>query len=154
MPEGRYTLVVHVKNYPDVEAEFTVVRNAPGLFSNLVDTTAYAVALHENGKPVTVENPAKRGEEITLLGTGFGPFDKPPVDGFALPDRPVITLVDKAELACGDLLVSATWSGAAAGRVGTTATKVRVPAEFVSGNNEIWVSVNGIASNTVVLPVE
>ena len=71
-----YKLTVRTEGLPDVTSTFTVVRNAPGLFVHVVDTTSYAVALHEDGSPVTIESPAKRNELISLIGTGFGPYNR------------------------------------------------------------------------------
>ena len=82
---GNYTLTVRPEGLADIKTQFTVVRNAPGLFANSVESTAYAVALHEDGSPVTLASPAKRDETITLVGTGFGPYDRRAVEGFATP---------------------------------------------------------------------
>ena len=36
-----YKLTVRTEGMPDVKSTFTVVRNAPGLFVNMVDTTPH-----------------------------------------------------------------------------------------------------------------
>jgi uncharacterized protein (TIGR03437 family) len=136
----------------DVTAQFVAVRNAPGLFVNAVDGVAYAAALHEDGSPVTVQSPAKRNETVTLLGTGFGPYNRPVLDGFATPASPAVALVDPVDVVIAGAPLRPTFAGAAPGLTGMTATRFRVGA--VSGNVEIKVMVNGRESNTVVLPVE
>ena len=60
---------------PDVTSEFTLVRNAPGLFPAVVDGQTYAMVMHEDGTPVTASAPARQGELLTAYGTGFGPTD-------------------------------------------------------------------------------
>lgn len=152
--EGEHNLAVKRSGEADVTGKFTVVRNAPGLFTNTVDTQVYAVALHEDGTSISVASPARRGERVTLLGTGFGPYDKHPVEGFALPATPQITLVDNAEVAAGDLRLPTVWSGAAPGFVGVAASRFRIPDELPSGAPEIRLVVNGTQSNAVLLPVE
>ena len=67
--------------------QFNVIRNAPGLFANNVDSKRYAVAFHQDGTAVTVASPAKRTEIVTVLGTGFGPYNRRVPEGFAVPDR-------------------------------------------------------------------
>jgi uncharacterized protein (TIGR03437 family) len=154
LPEGEYRLIVQSLGQADITGTFTVVRNAPGLFTAVADANTFAVALHEDGSPVTAASPAKRGEQVRLMGTGFGPFDRRPVDGFAAPAQPVITLVDTAVLVAGDLRIPAVWTGAAPGLTGITTVRFRVPSELASGARELQVSVNEKLSNTVVLPVE
>ncbi|MBI3280041.1 MAG: hypothetical protein HYZ57_09395 [Acidobacteria bacterium] len=154
LPEGPYTLTVQVAGQADITADFAIVRNAPGLFSNLVDSRAYAVALHEDGTPVAASSPAKKNEEVTLLGTGFGPYDRPVVEGFPVADRPVINLADALEISANDLRLQPLWSGPAPGFIGVSATRFRVPADLPAGLAELRVDVNGTSSNTVALPIE
>ncbi|HYP08743.1 MAG TPA: hypothetical protein VER03_21090, partial [Bryobacteraceae bacterium] len=150
---GEYELVVRTDGMADVKSTFTVVRNAPGLFSNPVDSVAYAVALHDDGSPVTVGNPAKRNETISLLGTGFGPYDRRVLDGFAAPPSPVAAVVDPVEVIAGGVSIRPAFTGATVGLVGLTTTRFRVAAA-ATGLQEVKVVVNGRASNTVILPVE
>jgi uncharacterized protein (TIGR03437 family) len=150
---GDYSLTVRTEGMPDVKSDFKVVRNAPGLFVNMVDTTSYAVALHEDGSPVTVVSPAKRTETISLIGTGFGPYNRRLVDGFATPVTPSASLVDPVEVAIGEGRVTPSFAGAASGFTGMAVAKFRV-GQNGSGPVEVKLIVNGKESNTVVLPVE
>ena len=150
---GEYKLTVRTDGMPDVTSTFPVVRNAPGLFVNMVDTKPYAVALHEDGSPVTPESPAKRSELISLIGTGFGPYNRRVVDGFVTPATPAATLVDPVEVIVGGVSLQPTFAGAAPGLTGMTATRLRV-GQAGSGSVEVKVVVNGKDSNTVILPVE
>ena len=77
---------------PDVQATFTVVRNAPGLFQG---EHSLAVATHEDGSPVTADAPAKSGELLTFYGTGFGPAERGRPFGFAPSTA-------SADARCGD----------------------------------------------------
>jgi uncharacterized protein (TIGR03437 family) len=154
MAEGDHKVVVKRTGQEDITGQFTVIRNAPGLFANGVDTKLYAVALHEDGTAITTASPARRGERVTLLGTGFGPYDKRPVEGFALPATPQINLVDNAEVLAGDLHLPTVWSGAQPGFVGVAASQFRIADELPSGEPEIRLAVNGVESNKLLLPVE
>ena len=142
-------------NQQEISANFKVARNAPGLFAFFVDSKGYAVASHQDGKPVTPESPAKRGETITLFGTGFAPLLRAVPEGFTVPEGIVYGVSDKAELMAGDVVVPADSSVAATGMVGTIASKYKIGTQFPSGGGiPVKVRVNGQESNTVLLPVE
>jgi uncharacterized protein (TIGR03437 family) len=152
---GDYTLTVKWEGHPEVTAQFTIVRNAPGLFGRLIDNRAYMVALHEDGTPITLESPARRAETITILGTGIGPYTKNSIDGFAVPKGTVLPLADVVEVVAGDLVMQPLWSGAAVGYVGANAVRMRIGDELPAASTvECKVRVNGVESNKVLLPIE
>ena len=107
----------------------------------------------KTGPPVTVGSPAKRTETISLMGTGFGPYNRRVLDGFATPATPAASLVDPIEVISGGVAVRPSFTGAAPGLVGLTVTRFRVDAAN-SGLTEVKVVVNGKESNTVILPLE
>ena len=126
LTDGGYNLTIKVDGLPDVTGQFNVVRNAPGLFANNVDSKRYAVAFHQDGTAVTVASPAKRTEIVTVLGTGFGPYNRRVPEGFAVPDSPAIPLLDTAEIVAGEIHVQPTFTGAAPGFAGVAVSKFRV----------------------------
>ena len=116
---------------------------------------AWAVAARENGEPVSEAAPARRGEKITLYGTGFGPCDRPRPDGFALPESPAFNIVDSVEVSLGGVPVQAESPFGAPGKIGVDAVAFRVPPDSAGGGTlDLNVRVNGVESNTVLLPVE
>jgi uncharacterized protein (TIGR03437 family) len=150
---GNYTIVVRPDGLGDIKAQFTVVRNAPGLFNNPIESVAYSVALHEDGSPVTLASPAKRDEVVTLLGTGFGPYDRRTIDGFLTTANPVVNLADPIEVRLGGIVLRPTWSGAVPGYAGVAGARIKLSG-IPSGLHETTVVVNNVASNAVVVPVE
>ena len=155
LAEGAQTLVVHSNSQPDVTGPFTAQRNAPGLFSQQIAGRPYLIALHQDGSLVTPQKPARRGELITALGTGFGPYQIQPPDGFAVPGTGHYELVDHAELAFGDKVIEPEFAGAAPARVGITAIRFRVADPLpVATTIEIKARINGHESNTVLFPLE
>jgi uncharacterized protein (TIGR03437 family) len=155
LPEGTYTLTVHAAGKPDVSSDFTVARNAPGLFNRVVDGRAFGLFLHENGDPVTADSPAKRNETLTLLGTGLGPFIQAPPEGFAAPESAAFQLADAVTIVAGDNSIEPLYSGAAAGRVGVTAIRFKIGDSLQAGSTaEIKVRIRDRESNTVLLPIE
>ena len=150
---GVHKLRVRPPGATEVTTDVAVVRHAPGLLSTTTDAGRIALAQRADGSAVTVERAAKQGEILTVLGTGFGPYDRPVVDGFAVPASPRYTLADAAELRLGDATLSPEWAGAAPGFTGLSAVRFRVPSG-PAGLRELTVTVNGAGSNIVLLPLE
>ena len=126
LPDGQYSLKVQWVGKPDVFGTFTVARNSPGLFSRPVDSQPFTMATHEDGSAVTPDSPARRGELVTVFGTGFGPFNQKVIDGFILPDPSSIPVVDPVEITAGEAAVQPVWTGGAPGFVGTVVTRFRI----------------------------
>lgn len=155
LPDGTYTLTVHWTGQPDVSGTFTVSRNAPGLFSRPVDTNAYTLGSHEDGSPITADSPARKGETISIYGTGFGPYNQPVIDGFVLPDSSNFVLVDPVDVMVGDSHVQPVWAGGAPGFAGTVITKIKITDDMPSASTvPVIVNVNGKTSNSVLLPIQ
>jgi uncharacterized protein (TIGR03437 family) len=152
--QGDSTVTVSCEGLADVQAQFTVVRNAPGLFQTTANGQNFAVAFHEDGSPVTVDSPARKGELLTAWGTGFGPAGLPRPMGFAIPASPAYRIVDTVTVA-GDVSISAENAFAVPGKVGLDAVQFRlgdgVPA---ASNVSIHLTINGQDSNTVLIPVQ
>ena len=145
LSEGDYTLEVHTAGQPDVSADFSVARNAPGLFPN---------PTHADGSPASVDNPAKRGETITILGTGFGPYISPVIDGF-FPANPPPGLQDSVDVLVGEQILAPVRIQAATGYTGMVSMDVVVTDAFPQGANvEIKVRINGRLSNKLILPTQ
>lgn len=155
LAEGLYYATVRWDGNPEVTAPFEAVRNAPGVFSRIIDEKAFVLALHADGSVVGPDSPARPGETISILGTGFGPYERRPPDGFAVPDSPAYPLADPLTVIAGDQRFDPVWSGAAAGYSGAAVTRWLVPSSLpASSTVELRVEVNGKASNTVLLPLE
>jgi uncharacterized protein (TIGR03437 family) len=156
LADGEYTLKVRQLAHADVSATFTIRRNSPGLFTQPTATDAtLALAVHQDGTPVTRQSPARRGETVSLFGTGFGPFDTRVIDGFIVPESALYRLIDPVKVVSGERIFEPQWTGAAPGMVGTTLMKLVIGDELPSGVAlDVVVSVNGVQSNRVQLPVE
>jgi uncharacterized protein (TIGR03437 family) len=152
---GEHRVTARGTGLPEVSAAFQAARNAPGLFHTVMGGQAVAAALHEDGRVILPGSPARRGELITLLGTGFGPFTVRPPDGFAVPPAPSLPLADPVEIVAGSLRVVPEWAGATPGYAGLTSVRFRYSgAAPASGYLGLKVKVNGRESNAVVVPFE
>jgi uncharacterized protein (TIGR03437 family) len=153
--EGSQTLTVSAEGQPDVRTSFTVVRNAPGLFQQTVGTQSFAVAVHQDGSAVTPVSPARRGELLTVYGTGFGPTSPMRPVGFAVPQTPPFLLLDAASVLVGNAVLPAENALAAPGRVAVDAVQFRLSDAAPSATNApLRLSIGEQQSNTVLLPVE
>jgi uncharacterized protein (TIGR03437 family) len=153
--EGLQSLTLSVPGKPDLAVKFTVSRNAPGLFGTTAGDINYAMASHADGSPVSLDNPAAKGETVTLFGTGFGPYLANAPDGFAVPADQTFLLADPVELVVNGGDVTASYVGAAAQKVGVNAISFAIDDTMPDGTNvPVKVKINGHESNTVILPLK
>jgi uncharacterized protein (TIGR03437 family) len=156
LPDGNYTVAVHIAGQPDVSGNFTVQRNSPGVYmQSNPQGTPMILALHADGTQVTSTSPALRNETISIFGTGFGPYSQTPVDGFMVPLGSVWPLTDPVSIVAGALTLTPAWAGAAPGMVGTAVMRLNIDATVPTATTlNMQVSVNGVLSNAVQLPVQ
>ena len=155
LPLGAQTLVVSPQGMSSVKASFTVVRNAPGLFSQTSNGIAFAAALHEDGTPVTTAAPALPNELLTVYGTGFGPTSPARPEGFAIPSSPAYNLVDGVTVKIGGYTAVSPAAFAAPGKVGLDVVQFRLGTGAPTATNaDLHITINGQDSNTVTLPVQ
>lgn len=152
---GIHTVVVSSPGIPDVTSEFTIVRNAPGLFPAVIDGQTYAMVMHEDGTPVTAAAPAKQGELLTAYGTGFGPTDRVRPEGVAAPGSPRLMILDPVTIQVGASVFKPESAFASPGQVGIDAIQFRLDSSALSGAAiPLTLTVNGVSSNTLALPVQ
>lgn len=148
LPEGTHTLRVRNSSQPEpITAEFTVVRNAPGLFTADEDGMIKAMATGPDGKLIGVSNPARPGDIVTLLGTGFGPHSVAPPEGFGVQERAEYRLADPVEVVIGETVIAPEYAGAGASVPGMVVVRFRLPRDLPPVNQELFVRVNGVTSN-------
>jgi uncharacterized protein (TIGR03437 family) len=140
---------------PDVLGKFTVVPSAPGLFSKIFDSQQFVSALHEDGTPIEPTSPARPGEQVTLLGTGFGAYQFKHPDGFALPAAFPLQL--PVELDFGGTPIEPQFAGGVAGQVGLDMVRFRIPEQLpeqAMPNIRVRVRIDGRSSNASLLPLQ
>jgi uncharacterized protein (TIGR03437 family) len=153
---GTYTLSVHNSGLPDVTGPFTVTRDAPGIFLQAnAQNLPLVLAFHGDGSLVNFDSPAVLGEQITIYGTGFGPYTQPAVDGFPSSPAADFTVADAVMVTCGPAQTAPDFAGASAGQAGVSIVKLTLsPAMAVSGNANLTIAVNGKPSASMVLPIQ
>jgi uncharacterized protein (TIGR03437 family) len=152
---GPQTVTVSSQGMPEVSSDFAIVRNAPGLFPAVIDGQTYAMVMHEDGTPVTAAAPAKAGELLTAYGTGFGPTDHPRPEAVAVPATPPYRILDSVTIQVGGSVFTPESAVAAPGHVGIDAVQFRLDSSAPSGAAiPIYLTVNGVTSNTLNLPIQ
>ncbi|HEY3841396.1 MAG TPA: S8 family serine peptidase [Bryobacteraceae bacterium] len=117
---------------------------SPGVFPGVQDAGFAAV---------NADNPAVRGQVVTLYGTGLGPVNHTPASGDPAPDSSCTTLVTPVVTVAG-VPARVLFSGLAPGFAGLYQINVLIPTDAPPGVQPVNISVNGIAANPVQLPLQ
>ena len=128
----------------------------PGIIFNT--GTNEAVALHgADNSLVSSTSPAARGEVIVLYAVGPGATDPPVPDGTAAGGNPFSRIIGETKVFVGGIEVEAgdvLFSGLAPGSVGLWQINFRTPQDAaLAGEVPLRITLDGIASNTPVLPM-
>jgi uncharacterized protein (TIGR03437 family) len=116
---------------------------------------SYALALHADGTLVTPDAPAAIGELLTVYGTGFGPTTPTRPFGLPVPATPPYAVVDPVTAQVGTSTLTVESAYALAGSIGVDAVQFRLDNTVPSGaSGSFQLVVNGVASNTLLLPVQ
>jgi uncharacterized protein (TIGR03437 family) len=160
LADGDYTLQVHALGQPDVPGKFTVSRDAPAIFTypeTDADPTQppLLLALHEDGSVITRTSPARHNEQISIYGTGFGPYDRLIPAGFSVSTTDNYKLVDPVQVTVDTLQVTPAWAGPATSMVGMNIVKLKITDAMPSATTvNLTVAVNGKTSSPVALPLQ
>jgi uncharacterized protein (TIGR03437 family) len=150
---GLHKLVIRGEGQAETAVDFEVARNAPGLFSVASTDLAVGIFRREGGDAITVESPARPGDVLTLFGTGFGPYQIAPPDGFLVDESAAYSLADALEVVAGGEHLAPLYAGRSNMGVGIDAVRFRVPVAVGSGMAPVKIIANGVESNSVFLPV-
>jgi uncharacterized protein (TIGR03437 family) len=121
---------------------------APAIFP--VGTNAAAV----NSAVITASNPAVRGSVIAVYCNGLGPVSNQPASGEPAGAGPYSQTFDTPVVSIGGVNGTVSFSGLAPGFPGLYQVNVQVPANIAAGNQAISVSIGGVTSTSLNLPVQ
>jgi uncharacterized protein (TIGR03437 family) len=153
--DGNYTLTVHRNGQSDASATFTVKRDSPGLFQwNPGPGDPIVSAYHADGSRITAASPAVANETISIMGTGFGLYDHPLVDGFPTPDTGDWNVVDPVKVKVDGQTYTPVSSKSANTLTGMVVVQVKLTGTLPSGLVDVTATVNNVNSNTVKLPIK
>jgi uncharacterized protein (TIGR03437 family) len=149
---GQHVISVRRSGYEEVISKFVVSAVGPGLFQVGEDAPT-ALGYHADGTPITSANPALPGEEVSVLGTGFGPYLLPPAEGQTLPNTPPYVLATDVEVVLSGLPLANASAAGQAGQAGVASIRFKIPANSGPGAVELKARVAGEESPAVVLPI-
>jgi uncharacterized protein (TIGR03437 family) len=131
----------------------TLGEYCPGIPSNTVNGEAYVYARHDNdGLPVTVTFPSIPREMLDIFVTGLGPTTPVYATGTAPAEANVVTNGTPSVQMSG-LPAKVVDSYLAPNNPGVYLVRVITPATATSGNQSVTVSIGGLTSNAVLLPL-
>jgi minor extracellular serine protease Vpr len=128
---------------------------SPAIFT-IADSAAGAVAAaeHLGGAVVTTSNPARRGEIVQIFANGMGPVTNTPASGEPAVSDPLSMTTSTPTVTIGGRPAEVQFSGLTPGISGLYQVNVTVPADAPSGLQPVVVSIGGISSKPVMLPVQ
>ena len=154
-PTGRQPLRVAVSGMNTFEGTIQVFNVSPGLLSlNPGDAAKPGAVLNQDGTINSEQNPASRGEVISIYGVGAD-FSELPENGAEAPlDRLIATTTTTTVfVSVAEAMVQ--FSGLAPGLVNAWQINAFVPSDsFVAGLVPIYASLGNLRTNSVSIWVE
>ena len=162
--DGSYTLTVHRRGQPDINKDFNVLRDSPGLFQWYpAQGSPTVAAFREDGSVLTMSNPAVLNETISIYGTGFGLYNHLSVDGGWTPvlvdgyPTPAIgdwNVLDPVTVTVAGRALTPVSARAGNGLTGVVVVRVKLTGPLPGGPIDLKVTVGDVDSNTTTLPMK
>ena len=150
-PNQQYMAVVSANGALTLPIQLDFVPLQPGVAAY---TTGYVIAQHANYTLITSSSPAKPGEVILIYLLGMGPTNPPVASGAAAPSsEPLARVTAQPVVTVGGQAASVAFAGLTPGDAGLYQIDFTVPPGASSGDLDLIVTQNGVASNTTKLPV-
>jgi uncharacterized protein (TIGR03437 family) len=149
---GRYPLVVHsITNQATSlgAVQVTIAKYAPAVFT---DSTGRAAIYHQDGKPVTKDNPTTRDQRLVMYATGLGTTTGGTVvTGAPAPSKPLAVTAQLAvyfgDASYSQSAIKVEWSGLVPGMIGLYQIDLYVPGTHMKGDNlPVSVKIGGVSS--------
>ncbi len=122
---------------------------APAIFGSTIAAAENATS----GAIISASNPAARGSVISLFCNGLGPVTNQPASGDSA-GVPLSTTTTPPTVTIGGASANVTFTGLAPGFPGLYQVNVQVPSNISAGNAQVTVSIGGVTSPALTLPVQ
>ncbi len=123
----------------------------PGLF---VTPDKRASALNGDLSPHTAATPIPAGGSVILFMTGEGPVTPAVADGEPAPVNPLSIVNAPVQVTIGGASAQVTYQGLAPGYAGLAQINAIVPSGLMPGDQPVFITINGIPSNSGVITVK
>jgi len=133
-----------------------LVTYSPAFFTFVESSTQdiLLMATDASGNRIGSSHPATRGQLVQLYANGLGPVNNTPADGQPTPVSPQATTTAAPTVTIGGQPAPVQFSGLAANMIGTYQLTVEVPEGITAGLQPAIVTIGGVASPPVSLPVQ
>jgi uncharacterized protein (TIGR03437 family) len=128
-----------------------VLAAQPGIISYSAGGNNFGLILHADFQLADTGHPVVAGETVLIYCTGMGAVSSTPPDGSAASGQPTTA---KPSVTIGGAKGGVSFSGLAPGFVGLNQVNVQVPPGTKSGNQAVVITISGVSSNSVLLPVQ
>jgi uncharacterized protein (TIGR03437 family) len=128
----------------------TLTQVNPGLFTT---PDKRASALNGDLSVHTAATPIPAGGYVILYATGEGPVTPPIPDGVPAPSSPLSIINAQVQVTIGGVAAQVAFKGAAPSLVGVAQFNVIVPAGLTPGDQPVFITLDGISSNTGLITV-
>jgi len=152
LPDGEAKVRVKTVAGESVESSIRVGGADPGIF--VAAGSRRAIALNQDGRLNSVENPERPGAVITLFLTGLGRLDGVLTAGQAAPAEPLLRAAASSSATVGGREAQILFLGLTPGFVGLAQANVVIPGDVPAGPDvETVVRIGGRASRVAVVAV-
>ncbi|HWD00762.1 MAG TPA: hypothetical protein VG456_28595 [Candidatus Sulfopaludibacter sp.] len=131
----------------------TVAATAPGLFTTTVNNTIFGNFQTTAGVTITPGAPAKAGDTIKVLGTGFGVTNPLLAPGTTVPASPAYNIVAPVKVTVGGKDATVVSAARIPNGLGATDQAVFTVPAGLTGSQPVVVNVGGVNSQTLQLPL-
>ena len=129
----------------------SVLAAQPGIISYSAGGNNFGVILHADFQLADTGHPVVAGETVLIYCTGLGAVSSTPADGAAASGQ---TTTATPSVTIGGAKGAVSFSGLAPGFVGLNQVNVQVPPGIKSGNQAVVITISGVSSNSVLVPVQ
>jgi len=153
--QGRSSVQMKVSIQDASGAVYTMPLAAysPALFQYASGSDTFAAALDENNALVSSTNPVLQGHVVQLFLNGLGPVSNQPASGDPAPSATLAKTLATPTVTIGGQSAPVQFSGLTPGNAGLYQINAVVPATG-SGVQNIAVSIGGVSSTTIHIPVK
>jgi minor extracellular serine protease Vpr len=107
-----------------------------------------------SGHVISSSNPATRGAVIEVFCNGLGPVTNQPASGDSAVASPLSSTTTLPTVTIGGATANVSFSGLTPGFPGLYQINLQVPSSISAGNQPIVVSIGGVSSPALMLPVK
>jgi minor extracellular serine protease Vpr len=140
---------VSIQDTPGLVYTAPVVQYSPAVYV----ANGLAAALDENNRQVTPANPARRGHWIQVYMNGLGPVTNQPASGEPAGANPLSLTLATPAVTIGGKTATVLFSGLTPGLPGLNQVNVVVPQDAPPGMQPVVVTIGGVSSPPVNVPV-